>query len=149
MDGALLENDDNTPDPVDIYVGRRLRLRREILRLSQEQVANAIGVTFQQIQKYEQGRNRVSASRLYDICQVLNIPVTYLFQGLSTESVLQQRTQTQIPAVLQETAAVFEGTGYMERTETLELVRAFWRIPNAKARLELLGLIQLLGRESE
>lgn len=146
--GVLLKNNDNTPDPVDTHVGRRLRLRREILRLSQEQVATAIGVTFQQIQKYEQGRNRVSASRLYDICRVLNMPVTYLFQGLNADTVLQQRSGTGKPAIPQEISTGFEGVGYMERTETLELVRAFWRIPNSKARQELLELTQLLGRDS-
>ncbi|KAF0137548.1 MAG: XRE family transcriptional regulator [Rhodospirillaceae bacterium] len=134
VDSVLSENDDNTLDPVDIYVGRRLW--REVLRLSQEQVANAIGMAFQQIQKYEQGRNRVSASRLYDICQVLNIPVTHLFQGLNTEVVLQQRINTETPAPLQEAGAIPDGTGYMERTETLELIRAFWRILNPKARQE-------------
>ncbi len=143
-----MKKDDNTPDPVDVYVGRRLRLRREILRLSQEQVANAIGVTFQQIQKYEQGRNRVSASRLYDICHVLNIHMTYLFQGLNTDVVLRQRNDREEPALLQKTGVDFDGACYMEQTETLELVRSFWRIPNPKARQELLELIQLLGRNS-
>ncbi len=145
-DGVLLKKDANTPDPVDVYVGRRLRLRREILRMSQEQVANAIGVTFQQIQKYEQGRNRVSASRLYDICHVLNIHMTYLFQGLNTDVVLRQRNDRGEQVLLQKT--VFDGACYMEQTETLELVRSFWRIPNTKARQELLELIQLLGRDS-
>ena len=146
-----MKKGDNTPDPVDVYVGRRLRLRREILRMSQEQVANAIGVTFQQIQKYEQGRNRVSASRLYDICHVLNIQMTYLFQGLNTAVVLRLRHGIGDSAFLQKTGVAFhgfDGACYMEQTETLELVRSFWRIPNPKARQELLELIQLLGRDS-
>ncbi|MEO5373852.1 MAG: helix-turn-helix domain-containing protein [Alphaproteobacteria bacterium] len=148
-----MEKSDNTPDPVDVHVGRRLRLRREILRLSQEQVASAIGVTFQQIQKYEQGRNRVSASRLYDISQVLGVPITYLFQGMEASETTSKQRRTRgsdpapAPGMGETPAPVFEGDS-LERTETLELVRAFWRIPGRKARQELLDLIKLLGETS-
>lgn len=145
-----MDASDNSPDPVDIHVGRRLRLRREILRLSQEQVANAIGVTFQQIQKYEQGRNRVSASRLFDISQVLGVPITYLFQGMEATPTTsrERRSGTTGPVAVngmgEDPQPGFDGES-LERTETLELVRSFWRIPNAKARHELLDLIKLLG----
>lgn len=143
---SSLRNGNNMPDPVDTHVGQRLKLRREILRLSQAQVARAVGVTFQQIQKYEQGRNRVSASRLYDICRVLGVAMTYLFQGLNAELTLKKRGST-VPLVVLD--PLFERDNYMERTETLELIRAFWRIPNPRARQELLALIQILGPESD
>ncbi|MBF0562754.1 MAG: helix-turn-helix transcriptional regulator [Alphaproteobacteria bacterium] len=151
--GTLIDNTDgngsnlsaNTPDPVDVHVGRRLRLRREILRLSQEQVANAIGVTFQQIQKYEQGRNRISSSRLFDISNVLGVPVTYLFQDLvATETTARERKAASVGGMAEAIIADFDAGEAIDRTETLELVRSFWRIPNPRARQELLGLVKLL-----
>lgn len=154
--GIDLDPSKKAPDPVDVHVGRRLRLRREILRLSQEQVANGIGVTFQQIQKYEQGRNRISASRLFDVSQVLGISISYLFQGMpgeeSASTSKQRRTAAaESPGMMEEPKGdIFSDANVLDRTETLELVRSFWRIPNAKARAELLGLIELLGTgESE
>lgn len=67
------------PNPVDVYVGSRLRLRRTVLNLSQEKLAALAGLTFQQIQKYERGMNRIGASRLYDFAQILEVPVSYFF----------------------------------------------------------------------
>ena len=71
------------PNPIDVHVGRKLQLRRTLLGLSQERLGNLIGLTFQQIQKYESGANRVSSSRLYDIARVLDIGMTYFFEGIS------------------------------------------------------------------
>ena len=71
----------SVPHPVDVHVGRRLRLKRTILGLSQEAIGKAIGVTFQQIQKYERGINRMGASRLYDFSRSLGVPVSYFFEG--------------------------------------------------------------------
>ncbi len=128
-----------------------MRLRREILRLSQEQVANAIGVTFQQIQKYEQGRNRVSASRLFDISQVLGVSISYLFQGMpgddeGTTSRQRRAAATEPTGMMEEASPLpHDDADFLDRTETLELVRSFWRIPNPKARAEFLGLIKLLS----
>lgn len=68
--------------PVDLYVGARLRIRRKVMGLSQTQVADALGITFQQIQKYERGSNRISASKLYDAARLLQAPVSYFFEGL-------------------------------------------------------------------
>ena len=70
------------PDPIDVHVGRRVRLRRKELDLSQERLADALGITFQQVQKYERGSNRISASKLYRIAQVLHAPVSFFFEGL-------------------------------------------------------------------
>lgn len=71
------------PHPVDVHVGLRLRLRRKALGFSQEQLAEAIGLTFQQIQKYKRGANRISASKLYEFCRILEAPVSYFFNGLA------------------------------------------------------------------
>jgi len=75
------------PDPIDIYVGERLRLRRTMIGKSQGQMARALGVSFQQVQKYERGINRLSASRLFDVSRVLNVPVSYFFEGLTRDAV--------------------------------------------------------------
>ncbi len=77
----------NTPHPVDIHVGARIRLRRTLLGMSQEKLGDAVGLTFQQIQKYEKGTNRVSASRLYQFGQTLNVPVSFFFDGLDSPSI--------------------------------------------------------------
>lgn len=72
---------DGSPNPVDIHVGSRVRLRRTLLGMSQEMLGDAIGLTFQQIQKYERGTNRISASRLYDLSRALDVPVSFFFDG--------------------------------------------------------------------
>src|SRR5579862_3410669 len=70
------------PNPVDVHVGSRVRLRRTLLGMSQEKLGDAIGLTFQQVQKYERGANRIGASRLYDLARVLDVPVSYFFEEL-------------------------------------------------------------------
>ncbi len=77
----------NTPHPVDVHVGARIRLRRTLLGMSQEKLGEGVGLTFQQIQKYEKGTNRVSASRLYQFGQALNVPVSFLFDALDSPSI--------------------------------------------------------------
>src|ERR1700689_3596756 len=71
------------PNPVDVHVGARLRLRRTLLGMSQERLGNAIGLTFQQVQKYERGANRIGASRLYDLSRVLDVPVSFFFDDIN------------------------------------------------------------------
>ncbi|MCA1940984.1 MAG: helix-turn-helix domain-containing protein [Caenispirillum bisanense] len=88
---APSSEDYGAPDPVDVNVGVRLRLRRTLLGLTQQQLGDAIGVTFQQVQKYERGTNRISASRLFDMACVLSVPVSYFFDDLP-EDVVQGRT---------------------------------------------------------
>ena len=74
-----------SPNPVDIHVGTRVRLRRQVLKMSQEKLGDELGVTFQQVQKYERGANRVGASRLWKLSQVLTVPVNFFFEGLGDE----------------------------------------------------------------
>src|SRR6202008_2164436 len=80
------------PAPRGIHVGKRVKLRRTLLHISQEQLASDIGVTFQQVQKYESGHNRVSASRLFDISRVLNCPISYFFEDISAETTGERST---------------------------------------------------------
>lgn len=130
-----------SPDPIDIHVGRRVKLRRTLLRISQEQLAGDIGVTFQQVQKYESGHNRVSASRLYDISRVLDCPISYFFEDIGEEVTTGRTTpEPRTNEGLSESQAGFDDDP-MQRTETLELVRAYWRLHGAELRRNVLDLL--------
>jgi transcriptional regulator with XRE-family HTH domain len=124
------------PDPVDVHVGTRLRQRRTLLGMSQEKLAAAFGVSFQQIQKYERGANRVSASRLHQLTRILNVPVGYFFEGM-TEG---QQNGTAIHPV--------HDSEMVASRETLELVRAYYRIEDATVRRRLVDLLRSLGPEA-
>lgn len=123
------------PDPVDVHVGMRLRQRRTLLGMSQEKLAKAFGVSFQQVQKYERGANRISASRLHLLTKILDVPVSYFFEGLPTA--VQERPLPADP----------EAPDRMTSRETLELVRAYYRILDPGVRKRLVDLARALGRE--
>ena len=122
------------PDPVDVHVGTRLRQRRTLLGMSQEKLAAAFGVSFQQIQKYERGANRVSASRLHQLTRILNVPVGYFFEGM-----------TDVPQNGHHPAHDSE---MVASRETLELVRAYYRIEDPTVRRRLVDLLRSLGPET-
>jgi transcriptional regulator with XRE-family HTH domain len=130
-------------DPIDIYVGKRLRLRRTLLGFSQEKLGNLLGLTFQQVQKYERGANRIGSSRLYKIATVLSVPVSYFFEGFE-----EGECAAPTPAVgaLNETTVSFTGEPF-DRRETLELVRAYYRIEDPLVRRRVLELVRALGAE--
>lgn len=122
------------PDPVDVHVGHRLRQRRTLLGMSQEKLAQAFGVSFQQVQKYERGANRISASRLHLLTQILDVPITYFFDGIAAPE-----AELDVPE---------DGSGdRMASRETLELVRAYYRIGSPAVRKRLVDLARALGRE--
>lgn len=125
------------PDPVDVHVGHRLRQRRTLLGMSQEKLANAFGVSFQQIQKYERGANRISASRLHLLTNILDVPITYFFDGLPS---VEHDDSTAVGA---------DESERMASRETLELVRAYYRISSPTIRKKLVDLARALGREAE
>ena len=125
------------PDPVDVHVGMRLRQRRTLLGMSQEKLAKAFGVSFQQVQKYERGANRISASRLHLLTKILDVPVSYFFEGLPTS--VQERPLPSEP----------EAPDRMTSRETLELVRAYYRILDPGVRKRLVDLARALGREEQ
>jgi transcriptional regulator with XRE-family HTH domain len=114
---------------VDNHVGSRVRMRRMMLSMSQESLGDAIGVTFQQVQKYEKGRNRISASRLQRISQILQVPVPFFFEGAPGGAAGTAET----PSYLREFLASSDG---------LALMRAFTRIQNAKLRRLIVGLVE-------
>ena len=129
------------PDPVDVHVGKRLRLRREMVGVTQEQLAKAIGVTFQQVQKYERGSNRVSASRLYDIARVLGVQIGFFFDDVSSD------IQDARPVVVSADAPLYSDDA-ASRTSSLRLLRAFWRIRSEELRERVLTLTETLGRSN-
>ena len=129
------------PNPVDKYVGSRVRMRRIMLGMSQEKLGEALGLTFQQIQKYEKGTNRVGASRLQQISEVLQVPVSFLFDGGPSGVTLSDGSaESASPAYIADFLATSEG---------LALTRAFTRIPDSKLRRSIVDLVeQIADREA-
>jgi len=131
------------PNPIDVHVGGRVRLRRTLLGMSQEKLGEALGLTFQQVQKYERGANRIGASRLFDLSRVLDVPVSFFFDDMSDE------TKSQAPSLLlggglEEPPAQFERDP-MTKRETLELVRAYYRITDPQVRKRVYELAKALA----
>ncbi|MGD9637588.1 MAG: helix-turn-helix domain-containing protein [Alphaproteobacteria bacterium] len=133
---------DNSPDPIDIYVGKRLRLRRNILGLSQEQLAKNIGISFQQIQKYEHGTNRISASRLYDISRVLKVPISFFFDDIKNDAELSNQKDCALTLINSNSLNPLDP---MDKSETLELVNYYWKISNTASRTKILELVKALS----
>ncbi len=131
------------PNPTDIHVGARVRLRRTLLGMSQEKLGDAIGLTFQQVQKYERGANRVGASRLYDLSRVLDVPVAFFFEDMAVAGEPELRV-----GGLSEAADGYEADSLLKR-ETLELVRAYYKIADPHIRRRLFDLAKALAKSSE
>lgn len=131
------------PNPIDVHVGSRIRLRRTLLGISQMALAEAIGLTFQQVQKYESGANRVSSSRLVDIANALDVEVPYFFQemvaGLDKQTPAKLMYAKALPEIDQEKDPIV-------RRETLELVRAYYRIPDRVVRKRLAELTKAMAK---
>src|SRR5687768_10469151 len=129
------------PNPVDVHVGRRVRLRRTLLGMSQEKLGEAIGLTFQQVQKYERGANRIGASRLWDLSRVLDCPVAFFFEEMDDETASASPRNLSV-----ETPDVEEkGDDPMTKRETLELVRAYYRIEDYHVRRRIYELAKSLA----
>jgi transcriptional regulator with XRE-family HTH domain len=126
-----------TPNPVDKYVGSRVRMRRIMLGMSQEKLGEALGLTFQQVQKYEKGTNRVGASRLQQISEILQVPVSFLFDGgPSGAASADGFGEGSSPAYVSDFLATSEG---------LALTRAFTRITDAKLRRSIVELVEQIA----
>ena len=133
-------------NPVDIHVGQRLRLRRTLLGLSQEKLGDAVGLTFQQIQKYERGANRIGASRLYLFSRILEVPVSYFFDDMADEI---QTHEGQMAVGLSDQPQEALERDPMARRETLELVRAYYAVGDPKVRRRIVDLVRSLTHENE
>ena len=140
---------DGSANPVDMHVGARMRLRRTLMGMSQEKLGEAIGLTFQQVQKYERGANRVGASRLFDLSRVLDVPVSFFFDDMGDS------VQAASPAaIIKGQPLDIQGApgqdDPMVKRETLGLVRAYYTIADPKVRRQVYELAKALARsESE
>ncbi|NVK19857.1 MAG: helix-turn-helix transcriptional regulator [Methylocystaceae bacterium] len=134
------------PNPIDIHVGARLRRRRTLLGMSQGKLGETVGLTFQQIQKYERGANRIGASRLYDLSRVLDVSISYFFEEMPTE--LSDERYKDINDHLSTDVSAFE-VDDMTRRETLELVRNYYQITSASVRRRVFELTKVLSNDSD
>lgn len=133
---------EHRPSPIDVHVGSRVRLRRTLLGMSQEKLGEALGLTFQQVQKYERGVNRIGASRLFDLARVLDVPIGFFFDDMP--EVNGGTVATRRAAGFGEQQEGFEDET-LHRRETLELVRAYYRITDASVRKRVFDLIKSLA----
>ena len=131
------------PNPIDVHVGQRLRQRRVLAGLSQEKLARMVGITFQQVQKYERGANRIVASRLYELANVLDVPVSYFFEEIS-EDAANDDVEPQESLV----GADALSHDIMAERETLELVRIYYSIENEQVRRRAFDLLRALSNRN-
>ena len=127
------------PNPIDVHVGSRIRLRRNMLGVSQERLGESLGITFQQIQKYEKGTNRVGASRLQAIASILNTPVAFFFDGAPSED------RVGGTGFNEESSAYV--ADFLNSSEGVQLNRAFVKIQDPKVRRKVLDLVKALAAE--
>lgn len=118
------------PHQVDVHVGKRLRLRRNMLGMSQDDLGKQVDITFQQIQKYERGTNRISASRIWEFARILGVPEDYFFEGLED-----------VPSTAAEDQQLFESK------ESQKLIHAYYEIPTKDIRDKIRNLIKCIAKE--
>ena len=128
------------PNPIDVHVGSRIRLRRNMQGMSQEKLGELLGITFQQIQKYEKGSNRVGASRLQAISSILGVPVAFFFEDAPTDGT---------PTGFGESAGTNYVVDFLSSPEGLQLNRAFVRIQDPKVRRKILDLVKTLADDED
>jgi len=135
------ETEGRRPNPVDLHVGGRVRMRRKLLGVSQEQLADSLGLTFQQVQKYERGANRVSASKLYEIAKTLQVPVSFFFDGLADpmDGSDGDEIGQQAERIVQE---------FLTTPEGLELAEVFPKIGRGRVRRQVLDLVRAMAEDA-
>ena len=127
------------PNPIDKHVGSRVRMRRMMLSMSQEKLGDALGLTFQQVQKYEKGTNRIGASRLQQISQILQVPVSFFFEGAPD---VPMATRTDGMAEAPSPAYVAD---FLATSDGLALTKAFMRIDDSKLRRRIVDLVEQIA----
>ena len=142
--GAVMMNVDkeSRPSPIDIHVGSRVRLRRMMLSMSQEKLGESLGITFQQIQKYEKGTNRIGASRLQHIARVLSVPIAFFFEDAPGGA-------QEASSGLAEPNSASYVVDFLSSSEGLQLNRAFVRIKDAKLRRKVIDLVRAMAGEED
>jgi transcriptional regulator with XRE-family HTH domain len=133
----------NAANQIDAHVGSRVRSRRVLLGLSQEKLGDALGLTFQQIQKYERGANRIGASRLFDLSCALDVPVSYFFDGIPPE-IVPARSGTIEAKPASARKNMLEPDILLNR-ETTELVRAYYAVSDGEVRRRTIEFLRVLG----
>jgi len=136
-----------TPDPVDKHVGQRLRVRRSLLGISQEKLADAIGLTFQQIQKYERGANRISAGRLFQFSKILTVPISYFYENFGDD--FEQTPPSATYGMSDNNQESFGGDAedLMQKKETLDLVRVYYSIDDPDMRKDLFKFVKSMAEK--
>ena len=130
-----------SPNPIDKHVGARVRMRRMMVSMSQEKLGDKLGITFQQIQKYEKGTNRIGASRLQQIAMVLSVPVGFFFEGApSSDSMSSGLSESPSPAYVSDFLATSDG---------LALTKAFMKVKDAKVRRRIVDLVQSIAADDD
>src|SRR5579883_2904371 len=136
-----MSNPSNMPkkqaNPIDVQVGNRVRIRRMLIGMSQERLGDLLGLTFQQVQKYEKGVNRIGAGRLFEVARILNVPVDFFYEGVGQEGE---------GGFAEESAPVLE---FVSSAEGLQLSLAFMKIKDPKVRKRVLDLVKSLAAEEE
>ncbi len=139
---------DGTPNPIDLYVGSRVRMRRSLLGMSQERLAAELGITFQQVQKYERGSNRIGASRLWDLAQVLGVSVDFFYQDIDTQTIDKSPRKIYAHPELAEDIAEFDMDTLLRR-DVVTLLRAYTQIEDPKLQKNVLDLIIALSEKKQ
>lgn len=139
---AVPVDNDNGPDPVDMHVGKRLRMLRKLKSISQEKLAQALGLTFQQVQKYERADNRIGASRLYHIAEALGVAPSYFYEGYGSQKAARSPVYG-----LAEDGETVQSDDVMQRSETLKLVSLYYQIKDEATRKQVLEMIKTLGKK--
>lgn len=137
----MIENK-KKPNPIDVHVGSRIRLRRNMLGLSQEKLGESLGITFQQIQKYEKGTNRVGASRLQAISSILTVPVAFFFEDAPGSTPASQA------GFAEDNEATYV-VDFLNSNEGVQLTRAFTKIADPKVRRKIIDLVKSLAADGE
>jgi transcriptional regulator with XRE-family HTH domain len=130
------------PNPIDVHVGLQVRLRRKELKISQEKLAESLGLTFQQVQKYERGSNRISASKLYEIARTLRVSIAWFFEGLSDP--LEGR-----PEGGGEPEAAPFAHNFLMSQEGIDLANLFPKVQHRRVRRRLVDLVRAMIEEEE
>ncbi|MEY4964501.1 MAG: hypothetical protein RL274_84 [Pseudomonadota bacterium] len=130
LSGGVLKKQTN---PIDIQVGNRVRIRRMLIGMSQERLGDLLGLTFQQVQKYEKGVNRIGAGRLYEVSRILNVPVDFFYEGVVASGQEPEGT----PPVME----------FVSSGEGLQLALAFMKIKDVRVRKRMLDLVKSLAEE--
>ena len=133
------------PNDIDIHVGQRVKVRRSILGLSQEKLADALGITFQQVQKYERGTNRISASRLFDLMKILNVEPNYFFEQIGSDKNLSALALGLSDN--EQEGFVHNGEDIMESKETINLLKAYYSVPDEEARKGMMELVKSMAKQ--